>query len=258
MLYLMLNFTIQLDAQTVNVLKIPYLSVKPTIDGNLDDWKEQAYTDGIWDLDRVQESHWYNPKRNKITVHEGEDTIGIDLRSEYYMAWDDDFLYFGALVSDNVNDVIESKHEPKRWYYKDAVAWFIESPRDTIPEKFMNGNHGFAFIADTTRPEYAAWWRHGTEETPYIEEPLPSDAVEYVVSMINGTSNYCIEAKINADKLLGTEPDFQGLKKGQSYGLMIVHCDPDGGEYGGHLLIYGAGDNDSTWSEMVLDDQQND
>ena len=36
------------------------------------------------------------------------------------------------------------------------------------------------------------------------------------------------------------------------YGLEIVHTDPDGGDYGGHFLIYGHGDDDSTWGRMVL------
>lgn len=35
-------------------------------------------------------------------------------------------------------------------------------------------------------------------------------------------------------------------------GLEIVHTDPDGGDYGGHFLIYGRGDDDSTWGLMEL------
>ena len=39
------------------------------------------------------------------------------------------------------------------------------------------------------------------------------------------------------------------------YSLEIVHTDPDGGWYGGHFLIYGRGDDDSTWGRMVLGDE---
>src|SRR5215831_5191639 len=39
---------------------------------------------------------------------------------------------------------------------------------------------------------------------------------------------------------------------GDVYGLEIVHTDPDGGDYGGHFLIYGRGDDDSTWGRMEL------
>ena len=32
----------------------------------------------------------------------------------------------------------------------------------------------------------------------------------------------------------------------------LVHTDPDGGDYGGHFLIYGRGDDDATWGRMRL------
>ena len=37
-------------------------------------------------------------------------------------------------------------------------------------------------------------------------------------------------------------------------GPMIVHADPDGGpvEFGGQLMIFGGGDNDATWADMVF------
>jgi hypothetical protein len=41
-------------------------------------------------------------------------------------------------------------------------------------------------------------------------------------------------------------------KIGDTYGLTIVHTDPDGGEYGGHFLIYGRGDNDASWTAFTL------
>tara|TARA_B110000046_G_scaffold89098_2_gene97239 strand:- start:2276 stop:3163 length:888 start_codon:yes stop_codon:yes gene_type:complete len=261
--YLILGFYFTLScskhgaAQTLGPLQIPFLVNKPIIDGNLDEWKENAHSDGRWDLDRVKKASWYSSKRNKLIVDIGEDTSIVDLASSYYLAWDHDYLYFGAEVIDNSNDVSESNHDSKRWYYKDAVAWFIEAPHDTIPEKFMDGNHAFAFIADTAMPDYGAWWRHGTATRPYMEQAIPSDAVEFEVLMKKGTSNYTIEVRIDCAKTLGSNPEFQGLKKGDSYSMMIVHCDPDGGEYGGHLLIYGAGDLDSSWSEIVLVDPRN-
>ena len=42
-------------------------------------------------------------------------------------------------------------------------------------------------------------------------------------------------------------------ESGDVYGLEIVHTDPDGGDYGGHFLIYGRGDDDSTWGRMDAD-----
>lgn len=239
-------------AQDVSSMNIPFLKTQPIIDGDLSDWKADAYSDGTWDLSRVKKAEWYDPKRNKLTGQKEEDTTSIDLAGDYYMAWDYDYLYFGATVIDNKNDVTESNHEPKRWYYKDAIAWFLEFPQDTLPEKFMDGDHAFAFIADTTYPDYGAWWRHGTADKPYIEQAIPKDAVTYNVQMQEGSSNYTIEARIDVAKTLGVNKSFKGLKEGEKHSMMVVHCDPDGGEYGGHLLIHGAGDLDSTWSEIVL------
>jgi hypothetical protein len=239
-------------AQEEIVRKIPFLQVTPKIDGNLTEWESFAYSDGQWNLDRIKKSSWYSPKRNTLTYHPGEDSTKSDLNAIYYMAWDNQYFYFGAKVHDNQIDVEELNHQPKRWYYKDAVAWFIEAPRDTIPEKFSDGDHAFAFILDTTKPDYGAWWRHGNATESYIEEALPKSAVDFVVKEeIDG--GIILEARVNLKQTLGNDNlAWEAPKIGDSYSMMIVHCDPDGGEYGGHLLIYGKGDLDSTWGEIIL------
>ena len=218
---------------------------QPDIDGDLSEWKDLAFSDGLWDIHRVMNSPWYERKKNRLTDHGSEPSPERDLSARYYMAWGEKQLFFGALVTDNVNDVTESKHEPKRWYYKDAIAWFLEIPRDTVPEKFLMGDHAFAFVIDTAMPDYGAWWRHGTSEIAYIEEPMPSNAVDYAITLKG--SSYILEVKLDLEKLGIPLP-----KEGDEYAVMIVHSDPDGGEYGGHLLIYGKGDLDSSWSPAIL------
>jgi hypothetical protein len=49
-----------------------------------------------------------------------------------------------------------------------------------------------------------------------------------------------------------SDPNWKPPEAGDRYGLEIVHTDPDGGDYGGHLIIYGTGDNDATWGVMTL------
>jgi hypothetical protein len=49
-----------------------------------------------------------------------------------------------------------------------------------------------------------------------------------------------------------SDGEWRAPKIGDEYGLEIVHTDPDGGDYGGHFLIYGKGDDDSTWGTMKL------
>lgn len=237
-------------------IPIPYLENEPVIDGDLNEWKEHAYTDGTWDIFRVRQTPWYDERKNRLTDHNDEKVpIEYDLAARYYMAWDDRYLYLGAEVVDNVNDVVESKHAPKRWYYKDAIAWFIEAPGDDIDEIFGQGDHAFAFVIDTARPDYSAWWRHGTPDSTFIEEPLPKESMQYAIGISTWEFNafYTLEVRIDMQDLFPiADPDWKSPKLGDMYRIMIVHCDPDGGEYGGHLLIYGSEDSDMTWSKMIL------
>ena len=249
-----------LSGQDLPVRSIPFLENAPQIDGDLSEWKEKAFHDGFWDLNRVKVSAWYEPKRNRLNIDSLEDTNAIDLTARYYMAWDQSYLYFGAEVQDNLHDVTESNHEPKRWYYKDAIAFFFEVPRDSIPERFGEGDHAFCFVSDTLRPDYGAWWRHGNVEQSHIEEPLPFDAVDYHIKMNpwdRSSADYILEARVNMNATFGSgNDDWTKPQVGDVLSMMIVHCDPDGGEYGGHLLIYGKGDDDSTWEGVQLIEQK--
>jgi hypothetical protein len=51
-----------------------------------------------------------------------------------------------------------------------------------------------------------------------------------------------------------SNPRWHVPRAGDVYWLQVVHTDPDGGGYGGHILLYGQGDDDSTWARMVLTD----
>lgn len=237
-------------------IRLPRLEKPPVIDGNLDEWKEYAFHDGIWDIYRVRNSNWYDPRRNRLTDHGNEPSAGKDLASKYYMAWDSTYLYFGADVTDNVNDVNDSLHKPQRWFYKDCVCWFIEAPSDTIAELFARGDNAFCFIADKRKPPYGAWWRHGSADNAYIEQALPASAYSFTLKM-GEQGNYIIEARVNMAQTLGvSDPSWTVPRVGDLYRVQIVHTDPDGGQYGGHLLIYGKGDDDKTWSEMILSPPQ--
>ena len=237
-------------------IQIPFLKNSPTIDGNLSEWKQEAFHDGVWDIFRIRESAWYNPKRNKLTDHGNEPSLKQDLSAGYFMAWDSTFLYLGAEVIDNKNDITELKHEPKRWYYKDAIAWFFEAPKDEINESFGEGNNAFCFVIDTSYPNYGSWWRHGNEDQTFIEKQLDSTRCFFRISFgqnENANANFTLEARVKMENTFGeSDSSWTSPKIGDEYKMMIVHCDPDGGEYGGHLLIYGEGDNDSTWTDVQL------
>lgn len=237
-------------------IHVPILEKAPVIDGDLSDWKDRAFTDGIWDIYRLQQIPWFDPRRNRLTDHGNEPTPEDDLNARYYVAWDERYLYLGAEVHDNVNDVADPAHEEKRWYFKDCIAWFIEAPRDTLSEFFGQGDNAFCFVLDPKKPVYGAWWRHGAPDTTYIEEPITTTAVHYAIRMTpHGKSkgDCILEARVEMVATLGrSDPHWRSPQTGDVYSMEIVHTDPDGGAYGGHFIIYGTGDDDASWGKMIL------
>jgi len=237
-------------------LQVPKLLQAPRIDGDLSEWKYVAFTDGVWDILRIRQTPWYLPAINRLTDHGNEPPPEEDLQARYYTAWDDTYLYFGAEVKDNVNDVDDPAHEPKRWYFKDAICWFIEAPRDNVASSFGQGDNAFCFVIDARKPPYAAWWRHGAPGKTYIEEPIPASAVSYAIRMNpwkRSAGDFILEARVAMAPTLGkSNPNWHKPREGDMYSLEIVHTDPDGGGYGGHLIMYGQGDDDATWGRMLL------
>jgi Carbohydrate family 9 binding domain-like len=237
-------------------IRVPRLERPPIIDGSLAEWKAFAFTDGVWDIYRLQQSPWFDPERNRLTDHGNEPTPEEDLNARYYLGWDQDYLYFGAEVHDNVNDVADPAHEDKRWYFKDCICWFIEAPKDEVSESFGMGDNAFCFVFDPRKPRYGAWWRHGAPGKTYIEEPIPAGAVDYAIKLNpwrKSPGDFVLEARVKmAPTLSQSDPAWHPPRVGDVYGLEIVHTDPDGGDYGGHFLIYGRGDDDATWGKMVL------
>ncbi len=142
-------------------IRVPRLQHAPVIDGDLSEWKRNAFNDGLWDIARLAHAPWYDPKINRLTDHGNEPALEDDLAARYYIAWDSQYLYLGAEVTDNSNDVSDPAHEPKRWYYKDAICWFIEAPRTPQAKKFGVADNAFCFVIDASKPDYGAWWRHG-------------------------------------------------------------------------------------------------
>lgn len=245
-----------------DVLHVPYLSTPPVIDANLDDWKNVAHTDGVWDIYRIRQETWYDEGRRNRLTHQRPDEPALedDLRARYYIAWDDTYLYMGAEVVDNFNDREDPEPAPHRWMFKDSICWFIEAPGDDAPEAFARGDNAFCFTIDESRPEHNPWWRHGSATETYLEEPVPPDAVSYSLKMNpwgTGAGDFILEARVEmAATFPQSDPDWQPPVVGHEYRLEIVHCDPDGGDYGGHLMIYGTGDNDLTWARMILTGEQ--
>ena len=244
-------------AAQVPKLYVPHLEQRPVIDADLSEWKDYAHHDGVWDIYRLRHAPWFDAgRRNRLTDHGNEPHPEDDLRARYFMAWDAEYLYFGAEVIDNVNDVDDSDPAPRRWFFKDSICWFMEAPRDEAPEWFGQGDNSFCFVADASYPSYGAWWRHGTPTETYVEEPIPQDAVDYRLRF-GDQGNFVLEARVRmADTFKISDPRWTPPQMGDEYSLNIVHCDPDGGGYGGHFMVHGDGDDDATWSRVILSPPQ--
>ncbi|MFT5089190.1 MAG: hypothetical protein ACI906_003316 [Candidatus Latescibacterota bacterium] len=240
-------------------INVPFLPNTPTIDGDLSEWKDSAHNDGLWDMRRIAESSFYTldrGARNRLTDHGDEPPISDDLSARYYIAWDEQNLYFGAEVHDNINDHEDPAPADKRWYFNDAICWFMEGPRDSANERFGQGDNAFCFVADPKPAPKNAWWRHGSNEQTYIEEPIPTASVDYRVKMNpwgQSEGDFILEARVDLASTFGqSDSRWTPPQTGDEYSMEIVHTDPDGGDYGGHFMIYGNGDDDNTWRRMIL------
>lgn len=74
-------------------IQIPRLAEPAVIDGDLSDSKDLAFTDGVWSIDRLSQTSWYDPERNRLTLHGDESRLDDDLLATYYAAWDEEYLY---------------------------------------------------------------------------------------------------------------------------------------------------------------------
>ena len=64
-------------------IRVPQLERAPTIDGDLSDWKRDAFSDGVWDIARLAHSLWYDPKINRLTDHGNEIAPEEDLAAHF-------------------------------------------------------------------------------------------------------------------------------------------------------------------------------
>jgi hypothetical protein len=239
-------------------IEAPMLSFKPDIDGDLSDWEDLAFTDGIWDIQRLQQQPYFGACSGIFDSGEepeGTPETAADLSGEYFEAWDMDGIYLGVKTTDNVHDVTSSTGSSNDWWIKDTCAWYFDVLHDGDGVPYLVGDTTLSFIADDTYPVEGKAWDHGSADGFMQGDILPDDVI-YAVSIdaVTGT-NYVIEAFVPfASTLQAIGAEFQpavGLTVG---GGMIVHTDADGGDqdFGGQFCINSTGDDDGEWGDWLF------
>ena len=127
-----------------------------TIDGDPSEWMDYAYTDGVWDWDRIVAQPWHNPEgvgaaSSATGPDEGSEAgTSDDFSTEMYMAWDDDGIVLAVMATDNIWDV-------------HSVGESLSHANSDVVSVFTDTKGGFG---NTTTPGYASyWWRAGSGST---------------------------------------------------------------------------------------------
>ncbi len=268
-------FALTAHAHDGTTVEVPKLTKPVVVDGDLSDLSSQAWSSGMWDLDRMKEQGWFveNPWPMEF-FNSGKEPSGTantskDITGEYFMAWDDNGLYLAVRATDNVHDVVVGDDIPWGWYMKDGCSWFIDVRHDGDGWMTLYGDHVFSFVADDTDDVTNTWWRHGEDHASTVEKVNSGMGVGWrmnrswmeepghwtwksavVIDASNGT-DYVIEAFVPFGEHWMETP-----QPGDTVGLMIVHSDADGGKrpFGGQIQLFGTGDHDGTWADMVFTD----
>ena len=146
-----------------------------------------------------------------------------------------------------------------RWYFKDAICFFIEAPADRVAEQFGAGDNAFCFVIDSYMPSYGAWWRHGTATKTFVEEAIPAvgrqlcdpdGPLEARSGRLHpgSTCRHGADAWADATQLARAEAG-RRLQAGDRSHRPRRRVTTEA-----HFLLYGQGDDDSTWARMILTD----
>ena len=238
---------------------VPKLLFKPTIDGDISEWEEFAFTDGVWDIDRITGQPWFstatglldavNDQTNESNEPDGSALGPDDLTTQYWLAWDDEGMWGGVRAQDNVHDVGASNLLPSRWPWRDACSWFVDVMHEGFAEPNVIGHHIWSFVAEYPQREGTHWWRHGEADVENLEVAAPPNVASMArVGGGNFDADYEIEMFMPWDNMIALSPNFNP-SEGWVIGIVVVSTDPDGTtpdggdiqDWGGQYVLWGSG-----------------
>lgn len=244
------------DAHLGPEIDVPELLETVLIDGDLSEWEDFAWTDGTWDLARVQ-AQAYTTSSSTLLDSGGEPPgtpfTAEDLSAEYFLAWHAIGMFFGVRAVDNVHDISSPSGSPAEWQQRDSVAFAFDSRHDGDGNRYRDGDHIFVFVADPSGRSGSVWWRLG-ESSGAQELTLSRSAAVAVRFDPDDQRSYVIEALVPfTDTFNLTDPAFFP-RAGVRVGFSLIHSDSDGGQFdfGGQWQLYGVGSDDGRWGDYIL------
>ena len=96
---------------------------------------------------------WSDPKINRLTDHGNEPALEDDLAARYYIAWDSQYLYLGAEVTDNSNDVSDPARTQALVLQRRNLLVY-RSATHTASQKVRRGRQCVMFVIDACKPDY--------------------------------------------------------------------------------------------------------
>jgi hypothetical protein len=226
-----------------------------TIDGDASEWMDYAYTDGVWDWDRISSQPWFNPEGvvkapSATGPDEGEEAgTADDFSFEGWVAWDDEGIVIAVSAIDNIWDV-HSIGDSGSFANSDVVSVFTDS-------KGGFGNvrtPGYASWWWRAHPGEGATWRRIIEGLPDDKsqglsgEQIPESIGETIVDPVGASPNalggdWMFEGRMRWEYWTARDENWAPPYEGREMGFAWLIIDADGAKLDG--LYYVGGSNAS-------------
>jgi hypothetical protein len=168
------------------LMRVPYLSSTPTINGELTDWPNSARLAG------VRHSKTLGLERSRVPL------------PNFFLGWREEGLYLALEVFD---DDIQGA-DPKGWWWtRDAAEWWIASRVPGSEQNYYDGYcHQFFFVPaefprDGVSGTVGRWHRAGDNLTDHL---IPHPEIRQATRVLPG--RYVVEMLIPAAAISGWDP----------------------------------------------------
>lgn len=248
--------------------KLP-AGLTPVIDGDGSEWIDSAYTDGVWDWERIIAQPWFLADTFSLfpppTQFEGaEGGTSEDFSFEFYSAWDDNGIYVLFDVTDNIWDI-------------HSVGTGMSYANSDVASLYLDTKGGSGTRSDPGWLSY--WWRaapgQGSQDlvrrisqdpanpgstAHFFGTDVPEALAETTVDpteVVAGASgsNWKLETFVSWDGFTAQDPAFVAPFEGRELGWAFLVIDADGSGFNGQFFVHGGeggGDpENASWTSLA-------